>query len=81
MHKGNINLNSVNWVSSAKTKIKCLIRFRHGGKLVPGEVFKRNNNYILKLEERERAITPGQSAVFYKNNKCLGGGIVTKLGP
>ena len=81
MHKGNINLNSVNWVSSAKIKIKCLIRFRHGGKLVPGEVFKRNNNYILKVEEKERAITPGQSAVFYKNNKCLGGGIVTKLGP
>jgi len=80
-YKGNINLESVNWISPTKTKIKCEIRFRHGGKLMPGEVSRRDKNYIIKLEKKERAITPGQSAVFYRNGECLGGGIVAKLNP
>lgn len=80
-YKGNINLESVNWISPSKTKIKCGIRFRHGGKLMPGEVSRREKNYIIKLEKKERAITPGQSAVFYRNGKCLGGGVVAKLNP
>ncbi|MED5429985.1 MAG: tRNA 2-thiouridine(34) synthase MnmA [Pseudomonadota bacterium] len=79
LYKGDINLKSVNWITTSKNKLRCCVRFRHGGKLVPAQINKKNGTYTVSLEKSERAITPGQSAVFYNNDKCLGGGIVSKL--
>ncbi len=34
---------------------------------------------LVKFERPERAITPGQSAVFYEGEKVIGGGIIEKI--
>jgi tRNA-specific 2-thiouridylase len=33
--------------------------------------------FSLSFEESQWAITPGQSAVLYDGQRCLGGGIIT----
>ena len=63
LYKGDINLDSVNWVSSAKTKIKCSIRFRHGGKLIPGE----KKTPVYKKGPFKLKYTDGQE-IIHDNN-------------
>jgi len=37
-----------------------------------------NKQYLINFESPQRAITPGQSVVFYQGAQCLGGGIIVK---
>ena len=75
-----IRLGSVHWINrTAEQGEKIEIRVRHRAPLVEatihfdGEDFE---NATLELSSEQRAITAGQSVVFYSGDVCLGGGIV-----
>jgi tRNA-specific 2-thiouridylase len=54
------------------------VRMRHRAKLIPVKKLNKlsNSQWKAELAEEVRALTPGQSAVFYSEAECLGGGIV-----
>jgi len=52
------------------------IRVRYRAGLIPGTLALQGQQAALRLGERERAITPGQSAVIYDGDRAVGGGIV-----
>ena len=74
---------NVSWLNGGAPKLpfKCeaVIRYRHPAvKCVLEKIAKKGQalNYVVKFKEPQRAITPGQSIVFYKGQEVLGGGII-----
>ena len=79
LYQDKLIAKNVNWTASVKPKLplKCqaVIRYRHKPvKCLVTKILK--NNYQVKFKEPQRAITPGQSAVFYLGSEVLGGGII-----
>ena len=69
-------LADVHWIGKAPAASAQLkLRMRHRGELINASYNPKNHKVLLKTEVR--GLSPGQSAVFYQDDTCLGGGIIT----
>ena len=70
-------IKNMHWITEkAKLPLKCFVKTRYRQEDQKCIVYKEKNQYKIIFKEKQRAITSGQSAVLYKNNECLGGGII-----
>jgi len=72
-------VENISWVNNYSIEYpkKCLLQIRHQHTPVECTI-NFNKNFIVKFQEKVRGVAPGQSAVFYENEVCLGGGIITE---
>ncbi len=54
----------------------CLARLRHRQPLQECAIRLEGDRVHMRFARRQRAVTPGQAAVFYRGEVCLGGGTV-----
>jgi len=81
LYEDNLLAESVNWLSgkSPQRALKCeaVIRYGHPAvKCVVTPDKKNKDTYLVKFNKPQRAVTPGQSVVFYDKKRVLGGGII-----
>ena len=77
LYTENISLNKIHWINTLKDfkNLDCSVQIRHRHKPVKCNIVS-NEGFKVIFDEEIRGVAPGQSAVFYKDNLCLGGGII-----
>jgi tRNA-specific 2-thiouridylase len=75
----------VNWISGSAPKMpfecEAVIRYRHQPVSSKIKIQNQKNNklikYLVEFNEPQRAVTPGQSVVFYQGEEVIGGGMIS----
>lgn len=75
LFKNTALLRDVNWLTEVTDtdELRVKVRYQHAGAKAK---IKKNDKQQLEVvfDEPQRAITPGQAAVFYRNDQLVGGG-------
>lgn len=60
---------------------QCTAKFRYRQKDIPVTIYKCGDNIKVEYHEKVKAVTPGQIAVFYDGNYCMGSAIIKEIEP
>jgi len=81
LYKTHLNANNMDWVArvSPELPLKCKAKCRYRQPDQDCIISANDDGSIeVSFEQAQRAITPGQSVVFYLDEVCLGGGIINR---
>jgi len=74
-------LTKVNIINdNLPNRVECTAKFRYRQKDVPIVLYRNGpSEFRVECKENVKAMTPGQSCVFYDNEVCLGGGTIDEV--
>jgi tRNA-specific 2-thiouridylase len=78
LFKSILHTGEVFWVSNdpVTASLRCKAKTRYRQSDQDCVLHPTAGGYRVEFDEPQRAITPGQSVVFYKGELCLGGGVI-----
>lgn len=77
LFKPSLVATDLTWVSGAPAaQFKCTAKIRYRQEDQPCSVTLSENRAEVLFDKPQRAVTPGQSIVFYDQERCLGGGLI-----
>ena len=80
LYSRGLYMKECNWIPfpPEQKTFTCTAKFRYRQEEQKCTVNIRGDGIYVDFFERQRAITPGQFAVFYDGDKCIGGGVIEK---
>ncbi len=77
--RDNFVITNTHWITTKPTKKELKVKMRHGSHQYNCSIDVNDNNKVyIKLDGRDQGIAPGQFAVLYDGNRCLGGGVIAR---
>jgi tRNA-specific 2-thiouridylase len=76
LHRAAVRIAELNWLADAPAPGEALrVQIRHRARAVDARVAARaDGEIVLEFAQPQRAVTPGQSAVMFRDDVVLGGG-------
>lgn len=75
-----LRVHEVSWFCKphfSENFFSCKVKLRHGPQMHDAIIIQEPEGIIkVTLSEQDQGIAPGQIAVFYDNNRCIGSGII-----
>ena len=82
LYKKKLIADNINWISKTPPKnisgLKVGARIRYGHPIEESKITINKNKLEVTFKKSQRAVTPGQSIVFFDKEKVLGGGVINK---
>ena len=75
------SIEHMHWIDPADSRASCLecaVKTRYRQADLECSLWTCGEGWRVTLKQRARAVTPGQYAVFYQGERCLGGGIIAQ---
>lgn len=78
LYKHSLHASTLFWISEQAPAfpLQCTAKVRYRQPDQSCVVTKTASGFLVEFDVPQRAITPGQSVVFYHNDTCMGGGII-----
>lgn len=79
LYSEKIHVENINWILEKEPKMpfEVEVKTRYRTDQIPAVLNKdTENNIIVQFKDKVKAVTAGQSAVFYLENEVIGGGII-----
>jgi tRNA-uridine 2-sulfurtransferase len=78
LFKAELKVTNMHWISGMQPELplECQARIRYRQPLQEATIASDGINFSVQFKHPQRAVTPGQSIVFYQGREMLGGGIV-----
>lgn len=70
-------VTDLHWINAPPAKEELLVKVRHSPRLEPCTIEPLSESrFQITLAQQDQGIAPGQSAVFYEGEYCLGTGVI-----
>jgi tRNA-specific 2-thiouridylase len=78
LFKSTLYASEIQWIAGVAPTLPliCMAKTRYRQPDQHCSLSSREDGFEVNFDEPQRAITPGQSVVFYQGDLCLGGGII-----
>ena len=79
-----LEVTYIHWISPQSTALPATLhaKIRYRQQEQPCTLEQNNkNSYCITFHQPQRAVTPGQSIVFYSHDICLGGAVIERYSP
>jgi tRNA-specific 2-thiouridylase len=79
LFKKELKADQLNWIAETPEPIpfSCTAKTRYRQADQPCTITQlQNDQCTVVFDQPQRAVTPGQSVVFYRDDECLGGGVI-----
>jgi tRNA-specific 2-thiouridylase len=79
LYSSSLEIRDVNWLDSVRDDEVLRVKIRYAHRGAEAQIQKiGENRWRLNFKEKQRAVTVGQAAVFYRGAQLLGGGWIAK---